>query len=85
MVTKERLDGLANPYSSPVSADGKIVLFTRAGLGYVLRATDLQVLARNDLKDDSGINASPALVDGQLFIRSNRTLYCIGRPGPRRE
>ena len=51
VLTKERLDGLANPYSSPVAAGGKIVLFTRWGLAYVLRATDLQVLARKDDAD----------------------------------
>jgi hypothetical protein len=55
-----------------------MVIFTKAGQGYVLRAADLKVVARNDLGDDSGINASPALSDGQLFIRSNRYLYCIG-------
>jgi outer membrane protein assembly factor BamB len=80
MLAKERLDGLNNPYSSPVTAGGKIALFTSSGVGYVLRAADLEVLARNDLKDDSGIVASPALSAGQLFIRSNRYLYCIAGP-----
>ena len=36
------------------------------------------VLAYNALGDASGINASPALSQGQLSIRSNRYLYCIG-------
>ena len=85
LLAKERLDGLNNPYSSPVAAGGKIVLFTRSGAAYVLRATDLHVLARNDLQDDSGIVASPAVSAGQLFIRSNRYLYCLGRPGAPRE
>jgi outer membrane protein assembly factor BamB len=78
VVGKERLDGVDRLYSSPVAAGGKMVIFTKAGQGYVLRAADLKVVARNDLGDDSGINASPALSDGQLFIRSNRYLYCIG-------
>jgi outer membrane protein assembly factor BamB len=85
VLAKERLDGLTNPYSSPMTAAGKIVLFTRSGVGYVLRGSDLEVLARNDLQDASGIVASPALSDGQLFIRSNRYLYCIGRSGTARE
>lgn len=82
MLQKERLEGLNNPYSSPIVAGGKIVLFTRRGVAYVLRAKDFEVLAQNDLGDDSGINASPALSDGQLFIRTNRALYCIGAAAP---
>lgn len=78
MLQKERLEGLNNPYSSPIVAGGTIVLFTRRGSAYVLRAKDFEILAQNDLGDDSGINASPALSNGQLFIRTNRALYCIG-------
>jgi outer membrane protein assembly factor BamB len=85
MVAKERLDGLANPYSSPVACGGTLVLFTRPGVGYVLRAADFHVVARNDLGDASGIAASPAVSEGQFFIRSNRYLYCIGRPPDRPE
>ena len=45
---------------------------------YVLSAKDLSVLAQNELGDSSAFNASPALCDGQIFIRSNDYLYCIG-------
>lgn len=78
ILQQKRLEGLFNLYSSPITAGDKIALFTRNGVGYVLRAKDLEVLAENDLGDASGINASPALSKGQLFIRSNRYLYCIG-------
>ncbi len=78
ILQQERLDGLTNLYSSAIVADGKIVVFTRNGGAYVLRAKVLEILAHNDLGDPSGINASPALSHGQLFIRSNRCLYCIG-------
>jgi outer membrane protein assembly factor BamB len=75
---QERLEGVTNLYSSPIAAGDTIVLFTRKGTAYVMQAKDLKVLAENDLGDASGINASPALSNGQLFIRSNRYLYCIG-------
>lgn len=75
---QERFDGLANLYSSPIVAGDTIVLFTRKGGAYVMRAKDLELIAQNDLGDASGINASPAVSNGQLFIRSNRYLYCIG-------
>jgi outer membrane protein assembly factor BamB len=80
IVQQERFDGLANLYSSPVTAGDAIVLFTRKGGAYVMKAGNLELIAENDLGDASGINASPALSDGQLFIRSNRYLYCIGTP-----
>jgi outer membrane protein assembly factor BamB len=75
---QKRLEGANNLYSSPIVVGDKIILFVRDGHGYVLAAKDLEVLAENDLGDRSGINASPALSQGQLFIRSNQALYCIG-------
>jgi hypothetical protein len=69
-----------NLYGSPILAGDKILVFTRYQGAYVLSADDkLEVLAHNQLGDDSAFNASPALVDGQLFIRSNEYLYCIGK------
>ena len=35
----------------------------------------LQVLAENTL--DDGFDASPAVVDHELFLRGTRFLYCI--------
>ena len=29
--------------------------------------------------DDSVFNATPAILDGQLLLRSDRYLYCIGK------
>ena len=79
VMQQKRLDDLFNLYSSPIVAGDTIVLFTRKTGAYVLRAKDLELLSQNDLGDTSGVNASPALSNGQLFIRSNRYLYCIGQ------
>jgi outer membrane protein assembly factor BamB len=80
IVAKKSLQGLQNMYSSPILAGDKILVFTRYDGAYTLSADDrLEVLAHNELGDDSAFNASPALVDGQIFIRSNRYLYCIGK------
>lgn len=81
ILQQKRLEGLFNLYASPIVAGDTVVLFTRNGAGYVLQAKDLDVIAENDLGDTSGINASPALSNGQLFIRSNKYLYCIGKNG----
>ena len=79
VVFQERLAGVGTEYGSPVAADGKIFIFTRFGGAYVLAAKDkLEVLARNSLDDGSAFNASPAVSQGQLFVRSMDYLYCLG-------
>jgi hypothetical protein len=39
-----------------------------------------EVLATNVITgDDSVSNASPAVSDGHIFLRSNKFAYCIGK------
>jgi outer membrane protein assembly factor BamB len=64
--------------SSPVLADGKIYITNEDGLTTVLKAGDkFEVVAENDLKDYC--LSSPAISDGQIFIRTTQYLYCIGK------
>ena len=63
-------------------ADGKLFVVTRNGGTYVLAAKpEFEELSRNEFDDNSTFNASPAVADGKLFIRSDRYLYCIGKKG----
>ncbi len=79
VVFQERLYDSKMEYVSPVSVGNKIYAFTRRHGAYVLAAKDsFELLAHNDLGDKSIFNASPAVSQGQLFIRSNEYLYCIG-------
>jgi outer membrane protein assembly factor BamB len=79
VVYQERLADLGAEYSSPVAADGKVFLFTRRGSGYVLAAGPrFEQLSRIDLGATTGFTASPALSNGQLFVRNNDTLFCLG-------
>jgi outer membrane protein assembly factor BamB len=72
----ERLEGLSNVYASPVGADGRVYVVSREGATAVLQAgKELKVLAVNKLPE--GIDASPALADGDLFLRGYRHLYRI--------
>ena len=49
-----------------------------AGKTYVLKVgPKFEKVAVNDLGD--GCRATPAVCGGQLFIRTNRFLYCIGQ------
>jgi len=66
-------------YSSPVIADGKIYYVTRSGECFVLQAgAEFAELARNRFgTDDGDFSATPAVSNGELFIRSSKRLYCV--------
>jgi outer membrane protein assembly factor BamB len=76
---RERLPGVSTFYASPIAASGRIYLVDRDGTTLVLRQSDkLEVLATNRLGDP--IDASPAAVGRQLFLRGEKYLYCIEAP-----
>ncbi|MCI0458281.1 MAG: PQQ-binding-like beta-propeller repeat protein [Gemmataceae bacterium] len=80
VVFQERLYDARQEYSSPVAVGDRIIAVTRKDGAYVLAGGDkLQVLARNNLGDSSSFNASPAVSDGRLYVRSDSYLYCIGK------
>ena len=80
VIYSERFRG--QPYASAVVGDGKIYIVTRYGGTYVLAATpEFTQLAHNELNDDSTFNASPIISNGNLLLRSDRYLYCIGKGG----
>jgi outer membrane protein assembly factor BamB len=77
VVYRERLGAPGAFFASPVAGDGKIYACSRGGMVVVLAAGDqLKVLARNNLGED--INATPAIVDGKLYIRTDAALYAFG-------
>jgi outer membrane protein assembly factor BamB len=64
--------------SSLVLADGKLYVTNEDGLTTVLRAgPTFEVLAENGLNDYT--LSSPAISDGQIFMRTAQYLYCIGK------
>jgi outer membrane protein assembly factor BamB len=73
----ERIEGLGSGvYASPVAAGGHVYLVGRNGNSVVIKDSDkLEVVATNVLNDP--IDASPAVVGKQLFLRSRQNLYCI--------
>lgn len=73
----------AGTYSaSPVLADGKIYVTNEDGVTTVVRAgPKFEVLAENNL--DEYCLSSPAISDGQIFIRTAGHLYSIGQRGAR--
>jgi outer membrane protein assembly factor BamB len=64
--------------ASPVLADGKIYATSEDGIVTVIKAGPaFEVLAENDMKDYT--LSSPAVSEGQIFIRTAGYLYCIGK------
>ena len=74
---EERLGALGDYYSSPVAAAGRICVASQLGTVVVYRAGDtLEVLARNSL--DEPVVATPAIVEGKLYVRTKSALYAFG-------
>lgn len=74
-----RVEGaLDKYYASPVAADGKIFLTSENGKIAVVKAgREWERLAVNDL--DEMTYAGPAVVDGRVYVRTRKALYCFGR------
>ena len=82
MVYEERLEpDSGRIWASPVLADGKLYYVSQNDGTFVVAASpEYKLLAHNKIASDtSRTNASPAVSDGQLLLRSDRRLYCIGR------
>ena len=72
----ERLADIPNVYASPVAADGRIYIVGREGTTAVLEAGAApKVLATNVLNEP--VDMTPALVDGELYLRGAKHLYRI--------
>ena len=77
--SEQRLEQIRNVYASPLGAAGRVYIAGRDGATLVIKNSDsLEVLATNKL--DDGIDASPAAVGKELFLRGHENLYCIAEP-----
>jgi outer membrane protein assembly factor BamB len=78
IVYEERLQRAGQIYASPLLGDGKLYYTTRDGKTFAVSVgPKFEVLAVNDLGDRSAFNATGAIADGRLFLRSDKFLYCI--------
>jgi outer membrane protein assembly factor BamB len=66
-----------NTWGSVVAAAGRLYLMHQNGTTVVFEpsAEKLAVLAENDLGEQT--NSTPAIADGELFLRTHEHLYCI--------
>ncbi len=78
LVYEKRVSG--QPYASTMLADGKLYVVTRYSGTLVLAAKPgFEQLAHNELDDGSTFNASAIVAGGNLLLRSDKYLYCIGK------
>ncbi|HMC89567.1 MAG TPA: PQQ-binding-like beta-propeller repeat protein, partial [Gemmataceae bacterium] len=76
LIDQQRLPNLRTMYASPVCAADRIYFTDRNGTTLVIKRSDtLEVLAVNRLEDP--IDASPAIVGKQIYLRGEKYLYCI--------
>lgn len=85
---KERLGGGSQGrgrgkpfYASEIAVGDKIYAVSRRQGTFVIAAKPtFEVLATNVIEgDNTDFNATPAVSDGCLFLRSNQALYCVGK------
>ncbi|TWU31208.1 outer membrane protein assembly factor BamB family protein [Novipirellula artificiosorum] len=71
-----RIDDIRSTYASPVAAGGHVYLTGRSGTTVVIKdAESLEIVATNSVGE--GVDATPAPVDNELFIRGEQHLFCI--------
>jgi outer membrane protein assembly factor BamB len=74
----KRLGNMRAVYSSPVSAAGHVYVTGRDGKTVVLKADDsLETVAENDLGEP--VDATPAIVGEDLFLRGASHLFCFSQ------
>jgi outer membrane protein assembly factor BamB len=78
LIKRDRIaEGSPKVYASPVAADGKVFIGTLEGSVVVLSAKgEWETLSSVDLEDE--IWATPAIADGQLYVRTRGKLYSFG-------
>ncbi|MCH9022958.1 MAG: PQQ-binding-like beta-propeller repeat protein, partial [Planctomycetes bacterium] len=80
-VWNEKLKGdgaTQESWSSVVLCDGKVYAINKSGTTFVFRASPkFELLATNSL--DEYTNSSPIISNGQIFIRTHDSLWCIAK------
>jgi len=77
IIERTRIPGIKNVYASPIGAAGRIYVTGRGGKTVVLEVgKEFKVLATNQLSER--IDASAAVAGNQIFLRGEKSLYCIG-------
>ncbi len=77
VIWQQRLSGLGGTWATPVFANGKLYVFDQQGIGLVVEDQGQQAETLSELELGEAVLASPAIADGRLIVRGDRTLYCF--------
>jgi outer membrane protein assembly factor BamB len=78
LFTEQTLKGIDLVYASPVGVADRVYCPGRNGVTVVIKNADtFEVLATNKL--DDGLDASPAVIGDELYMRGHEFLYCIAK------
>lgn len=69
--------GIGRISSSPILADGKIYFISETGETAVVQAGPSYKLLGKNVLDGSYTLCTPAIADGEIFIRTGTHLYCV--------
>lgn len=73
-----RLPSNEGYYASPVAGDGKVYIASEPGVVAVLNAgSATSTLSSHDFAERT--MATPVIAEGEIFIRTEKALYCFGR------
>jgi len=88
LIYAERIEGAASGstnkgepfYASPVLVNGHLVVVSRTAGTFILEAKPEYKLVRiNKIEGDkTRFQGTPAVCDGQIFLRSDKAVYCFG-------
>ncbi|NOX98772.1 MAG: PQQ-binding-like beta-propeller repeat protein [Verrucomicrobia bacterium] len=75
---QERSGGAAH-WGSMVYAGGHIFVTNQTGTTFVMKPSskELKIVGQNKIDERS--NSTPAISDGQIFLRTFKNIYCIGK------
>ncbi len=77
--TRARLKGASGSvYASPIVVGNNILFLTTKGTLATV-PIDNKVEVQNTIKFDEPCFATPAVVDGRLFVRTDESLFCLGK------
>jgi outer membrane protein assembly factor BamB len=78
LFTDQALEGINQVYASPVGVADRVYCPGRNGVTVVIKDADtFEILATNKL--DDGLDASPAVIGDEMYLRGNKSLYCIAK------
>ncbi len=65
-------------YSSPLLVSGRIIVFNMEGNAFIIKPDREKYVQEAAWSLGEKVVATPAIVDGRLYIRTDKFLYCIG-------